>query len=197
MSELIDLSEKFWNEKYQSNNTGWDIGRISSPLKAYIDQLSNKDLKILIPGAGNAYEAEYLWRQGFRNIYVVDLSKKALGNLKQRIPEFPINHMVQDDFFNLENTFDLILEQTFFCAINPDLRQNYVIKMQDLLKDNGKLVGVLFNDELNSQHPPFGGSKPEYEKYFKPHFYLDIIDLCYNSIESRAGRELFIKFRKK
>lgn len=197
MSEIIDLSEAFWDNRYQSHDTGWDIGRVSSPLKAYIDQLSKKDLKILIPGAGNAHEAEYLWRQGFRNVFVIDLSEKALENLKHRIPEFPQNQMIHGDFFDLQNTFDLIVEQTFFCAIHPDLRNKYVAKMNDLLNDKGKLVGVLFNDALNSNHPPFGGSKPEYEKYFTTYFTANILDTCYNSIESRAGRELFIKFIKK
>jgi thiopurine S-methyltransferase len=197
MPEIVDLSEAFWDNRYQSHDTGWDIGRVSRPLKAYIDQLSNKDLKILIPGAGNAHEAEYLWRQGFRNVFVIDLSEKALENLKNRIPEFPQNQMIHGDFFDLQNTFDLILEQTFFCAIHPDLRNKYVAKMYDLLEDKGKLVGVLFNDVLNSNHPPFGGSKPEYEKYFTTYFTANILEMCYNSIESRSGRELFIKFTKK
>ncbi len=65
------LDEKFWDSRYQSENTGWDIGQISTPLKAYFDQLDNKKLKILIPGGGNSYEAEYLFEKGFKNVYVV------------------------------------------------------------------------------------------------------------------------------
>ena len=197
MSDITNLSEAFWNEKYESNNTGWDIGSVSNPLKSYIDQLTNTNLKILIPGAGNAYEAEYLWHNGFKNVFVIDLSEKALQNLNQRIPYFPKAQMILGNFFDLKMSFDLILEQTFFCAINPSLRNNYVSKMHDLLKQNGKLTGVLFNDNLNSDRPPFGGSKLEYEAYFNPYFELEIIEPCYNSIESREGRELFIKFIKK
>ena len=51
----------YWSKRYKEERTGWDIGFPSLPLKTYIDQLENKDLKILIPGAGNAYEAEYLF----------------------------------------------------------------------------------------------------------------------------------------
>ena len=114
MSDMTDLSEAFWNEKYESNNTGWDIGSVSNPLKAYIDQLTNTNLKILIPGAGNAYEAEYLWHNGFKNVFVIDLSEKALQNLNQRIPDFPKAQMIQGNFFDLKMSFDLILEQTFY-----------------------------------------------------------------------------------
>lgn len=197
MSEIIDLSEEFWDRRYQTNDLGWDIGAVSRPLKTYIDQLRNKDLKILIPGAGNAYEAEYLWLNGFKNVYVIDLSHTALNNLKKRLPKMPNNHLIQGDFFELENSFDLILEQTFFCAIDPELRYNYAIKMHKLLKTEGKLVGLLFNDPLNITHPPFGGSKHEYIEYFEPYFKIETLETCYNSIDSRKERELFVKLLNK
>ena len=54
--------------------TGWDIGGPSTPLVKYFDQLADKQRKILIPGAGNAYEAEYLWAQGFSNVHVLDIA---------------------------------------------------------------------------------------------------------------------------
>ena len=66
------MDKQFWEEKYSNHQTGWDIGHISTPLKTYIDQLDNKGLTILIPGAGNAYEAEYLVRHGFKNVTIVD-----------------------------------------------------------------------------------------------------------------------------
>ncbi|PNQ75467.1 SAM-dependent methyltransferase [Hanstruepera neustonica] len=193
----MNLSEEFWDNRYKTHDTGWDIGHVSTPLKTYIDQLQNKALKILIPGAGNAYEAEYLLRDGFQNVHVVDLSSTALSNLKARVPEFPEEQLYHTNFFDLNETFDLILEQTFFCAINPDLRMAYSEKMVELLETNGKLVGLLFNDTLNTDRPPFGGSKKEYLFYFEPYFYIDVFQECYNSIESRAGRELFIKLLKK
>jgi methyl halide transferase len=190
------LNEAFWDDKYKSHDTGWDIGKISNPLKNYIDQLTNKDLKILIPGGGNSYEAEYLFYKGFKNIFVVDISQTALNNIKKRIPKFPENQLIHNNFFDLEDTFDLILEQTFFCAINPDLRPEYVLKMHELLNKKGKLVGLLFNIPLNETHPPFGGCKDDYTTQFKPFFKIEILESCYNSIEKRSGNELFFKFIK-
>ncbi|MDX1544111.1 MAG: SAM-dependent methyltransferase, partial [Christiangramia sp.] len=49
------MNSEFWSTRYRDNRTGWDIGYISTPLKEYIDQLEDKELKILIPGAGNSY----------------------------------------------------------------------------------------------------------------------------------------------
>jgi len=191
------LDENFWDSRYQSDNIGWDIGRISKPLKEYFDQLTNKDLKILIPGGGNSYEAEYLYNKGFVNVFVVDLSETALDNLQKRSPNFPEEHLIHSNFFELQETFDLIIEQTFFCALNPKLRPQYAIKMNKLLSPKGKLVGVLFNVPLFDNHPPFGGNKEEYIPYFQPYFELETIEPCYNSVSERANQELFIKFIKK
>jgi len=191
------LDENFWDNRYKTNNTGWDIGKISTPLKKYFEQLTNKDLKILIPGGGNSYEAEYLHKNGFTNVYVADLSKTALTNLQKRIPSFPEHHLLHTNFFNLQNTFDLIIEQTFFCAINPDLRLQYAIKMNELLLPNGKLVGLLFAIPLTQNHPPFGGNKKEYFSIFNPCFNMEIMEPSYNSVEERNNKELFIKFLKK
>ena len=58
------LSEEFWSQRYQEGKTGWDLGAASPPLVEYFDQLENKDLSILIPGCGNAHEAEYLHKNG-------------------------------------------------------------------------------------------------------------------------------------
>jgi hypothetical protein len=57
----MKFDKSYWEEKFIKNETGWDIGYVSTPLKEYFDQLTNKDLKILIPGSGNGYEAEYLF----------------------------------------------------------------------------------------------------------------------------------------
>ena len=38
--------------------------------------------------------------------------------------------------------------QTFFCAIDPSDRKKYADKIYTLLKENGKLAGVLFNHEF-------------------------------------------------
>ena len=68
------LNENYWTERYQLGNTGWDTGSITTPLKTYFDQLSDKNIKILIPGSGNSYEASYLFKQGFSEVYIFDIS---------------------------------------------------------------------------------------------------------------------------
>ncbi|MFK7812517.1 MAG: SAM-dependent methyltransferase, partial [Maribacter sp.] len=81
--------ENYWTQRYQEEKTGWDIGYPSTPLKEYIDQLEDETISILIPGAGNAYEAEYLWKQGFQNVNVMDISEFPLKQFQERNPDFP------------------------------------------------------------------------------------------------------------
>ncbi|MFD1096588.1 methyltransferase domain-containing protein [Salegentibacter chungangensis] len=193
---MTNLNKEFWSQRYKSQQTGWDIGYASTPLKAYIDQLENKDLKILIPGAGNSYEAEYLFHKGFKNIFIADIAEEPLKNFRERVPGFPEEQMLNTDFFEIKDEFDLILEQTFFCALPVEKRQAYAKKVFDLLKPGAKIAGVLFKFELTEDGPPFGGSKEEYLTYFSEDFEIKIFEDCYNSIPPRQGNELFFKFRK-
>jgi methyl halide transferase len=53
------FNDQYWSERYEKSQTGWDVGNVSPALKDYFDQLTDKSISILIPGCGNAYEAEY------------------------------------------------------------------------------------------------------------------------------------------
>lgn len=189
------LSADFWNERYAQDETGWDLGTVSPPLKAYIDGLTDTSIRILVPGAGNGYEAEYLYRKGFANVFIVDFAQQALTDFSWRNPEFPTDQLICADFFQYAGTFDLILEQTFFCALNPDLRPDYVKHMHTLLVPGGLLVGVLFDRRFEGG-PPFGGSREEYLSLFTTTFTEVRMEPCYNSIAPRQGTELFIRCQK-
>lgn len=191
------LNEEYWNSKYENQNTGWDLGEVSPPLKEYIDQLENKNLTILIPGCGNGYEAEYLINAGFKNTHIIDISESAISRFKKRVPQFPKDQIFHDDFFKHHGTYDLILEQTFFCALNPSLRELYVAKMNTSLKPNGKLVGLLFNIPLFTDHPPFGGKEQDYRPLFQSSFTINTMKTAINSIGPRSNNELFMILVKK
>jgi len=196
-----EVQNAYWSHRYRESNTGWDVGYATQPLKSYIDQLENKQLKILIPGAGNAYEAEYLFNHGFKNVFVLDIALEPLQELKNRLPNFPDSHIIQGNFFEHKMKYDLIFEQTFFCSFVPTKKNRnlYANQMFNLLKSGGKLVGLWFTFplEANSDKRPFGGSRDEYLSYLNPYFDTIIFESCYNSIPPRSGNELFGIFRKK
>lgn len=194
---MTELDNAYWSNRYLNQDTGWDTGTITPPLKAYIDQLKDKNISILIPGCGNSYEAEYLLQQGFTHIILIDISSALCEQLSARLAAFIANGLtiVCGDFFEHQGQYDLIIEQTFFCALSPSLRNAYAAKMRSLLKPGGKLVGLLFNKHFEGG-PPFGGDENEYRELFSPSFNIALMDPCYNSITPRAGAELFVKLVK-
>lgn len=186
-----------WEARYQEGSTGWDIGSVSQPLKEYIDQLSDKKIRILIPGGGNGYEAAYLFEKGFMNVFLLDIAPSPLENFRKKYPQFPKEQLICENFFEHSEQYDLILEQTFFCAIDPKHRAAYAKKVNELLKPNGKLVGLLWSVSMNESHPPFGGNKKEYLSYFDDYFEYVHFDEAFNSIKPRAGKELFLCAKKR
>ncbi len=193
----LPMGETYWNGRYADESTQWDLGTISPPLKAYANQLTNKHSPILIPGCGNSYEAEYLIQQGFTNITVIDIAPLAVKSLKKKFEGNVNIHIVLGDFFEHEGQYDLIIEQTFFCALPPLFRNDYVAKMKTLLTQNGNLAGVLFDRRFEADGPPFGGSRDEYLELFRNDFDVKTFETCYNSFPKRMGAELFINLRKK
>lgn len=189
----MTFEKNYWKNKYINRHIGWDIGYVSTPIKEYIDQLTNKTIKILIPGAGNAYEAEYLFKKGFKNVFILEFIDEPIQNFIARVPNFPKSNIIRDDFFKHKGQYDLIIEQTFFSSLNPNQRTAYIDKTHELLKEKGKLVGLLFAIDFNSENPPFGGNKQEYEALFKENFIINKLETAYNSIKPRANNELFIK----
>ncbi|HEX8504213.1 MAG TPA: methyltransferase domain-containing protein [Hymenobacter sp.] len=191
----------YWRERYATGRDGWDAHAITPPLRAYFDQLDVASrLHILIPGAGRAYEAEYLHQQGFEQVFVADIAPEALQALAERVPDFPKSHLLLADFFALPNVppYDLIVEQTFFCALDPALRPAYARQCAHLLRPGGTLMGLLFDTDFGPvQEPPFGGTKEEYHAYFAPYFEFRHFETATNSLKPRQGRELFICLKKK
>ena len=198
---VLPLDAAYWQARYTTpGRDGWDAHRATPPLRAYFDQLDvARQPRILIPGAGRAHEAEYLHRRGFRHVVVADLAAAPLADFAARVPDFPAQNLWQADFFALSAppAFDLLVEQTFFCALAPALRPAYARQCATLLRPGGKLVGLLFDTEFAAAGPPFGGSAAEYRAYFAPYFDFVHFAPAHNSLPARQGRELFICLQNK
>jgi methyl halide transferase len=194
---MSGLNANYWTSRWQEKATGWDIGYPSTPLAEYISQLHDRNIRILIPGCGNAYEAQLLWEKGFNHVALLDIVALPLIQFAEKFPDFPKEQLIHGDFFSHTGRYDLILEQTFYCALDPQLRDEYVKKMYDLLEPGGKLAGVLFNFPLTTEGPPFGGDETEYRVRFEPYFDLIQLHPAENSIAPRAGRELFFEAIRK
>ncbi|WP_262907512.1 hypothetical protein [Flavobacterium psychrophilum] len=36
------IDQKYWQNRYQTNDIAWDTGKITTPIKAYIDQIEDQ-----------------------------------------------------------------------------------------------------------------------------------------------------------
>lgn len=191
------LTATYWNNRYCTNNIPWDIGYVAPIFIKKFKELSvNKDLHILIPGAGSAHEAIYLHQKGFKNVWVCDWAEEAFSNLRASCPDFPEAHLLIKDFFHLDLQVDLIVEQTFFCAIHPTQRLEYIQKAAEILTTGGKLMGLLFATEFDKNGPPYGGNEEEYFRLFSSHFDILTLEKSKESIQPRLGNELYLELKK-
>lgn len=194
--ESFILDADYWNLRYNTGRTGWDMHQASPPLTDYIDTLENTDLRILIPGCGNAHEAAYLLEKGFTNVTLIDISEVVTRQVAEKYKDQPIK-IVCEDFFQHEGQYDLILEQTFFCTLSPLMREKYLEKCFALLVPGGKIAGVLFNKPLGLPGPPFISGDEEYTKLFGSKFTITRHEDCKNSIAPRLGNEVFFEVEKR
>lgn len=191
------LDRNYWQAQWEAGLTGWDIGYASPTIAAFADAWIDKNASVLIPGCGNAYEAEHLLNTGFTDITLIDIAPAAVERIKKK---FEGNHKIKilcEDFFNHSDKYDLILEQTFFCALPPSRRKEYAVKMNELLKENGTLAGLLFDKQFDKEGPPFGGCPCEYKPVFEPYFHIIRMEPCTDSIEARKDSEVFFIMKPK
>jgi len=195
---MQQIDKDFWDDRWKNRETGWDIKSVSPPLKQYIDTIEDKNAAILIPGCGNAYEAEYLLESGFTNVTLIDLAPTLVQQLLKKYEAYAGRQLtvICGDFFKHSGKYDIILEQTFFCALLPVQRKSYMEKMYSLLATGGKLAGLLFDKQFESG-PPFGGGKEEYLLLFQDKFEVMEMEHCTTSITPRMGTELFFIVKRK
>lgn len=191
------LNPKYWDSRYKNEETGWDIGYANPAIVSYFESVADTNASILIPGCGNAYEGEALHKMGFENLTLLDYASQSKQNFLSRVPSFDPNRFVVGDFFEHQGQYDYVVEQTFFCALDPTLRLQYTEHMSNLLKPEGTLVGLLFNIPLFDDHPPFGGKEEEYRSLFAERFKIAQMTKASQSIPARRENELFIELIRK
>ena len=192
------LTAEYWDARYREGRTGWDLGQSNTALLAELKRRIDRGARILIPGGGRAYEALALWERGYANTYIVDWAPRAFdalreGGLSERVRAAGVDleaRCIVADFFEHDDHYDALLEQTFFCAIDPTLRDAYVKQAAQLLRPGGLWLGILFARDFPTAGPPFGGTADEYRERFGPHFEIERLSLWEGSVAPRLGHEV-------
>ena len=84
-------------------------------------QLTNKAAKILIPGAGNAYETEYLHQNGFTNVHILDFVLDPLDAFyyKSRDRRRGIPYVPPSLFFEISGSPVRLVMTLHQCILSP------------------------------------------------------------------------------
>ena len=192
---------EYWEKSYQSGDMSWDLGRPTPIFDDWI-QYQTDSLSICIYGAGNGWDAINFAEKG-HNVTAVDFAKSAINNMHTSAQDKGVQlNLIHSDIFDLcklfNHTFDIVLEYTCFCAIDPKRRMDYVRMTNQILKPNGKLVALLFpiDKDINDDGPPFAVDLDSTISLFSKYFILDTKEIPSLSIKRRNGREVLVIFKK-
>lgn len=196
-----DLNLDFWEERYQSGSTPWDLGQ---PAPAFVQLLESAQApqpgRMAVLGSGRGHDALLFAAKGF-DVVGFDLAPSAVAAaIAQAQAQQLSAQFLQRDMFGLvpefAHQFDYVLEHTCFCAILPQQRLAYVNLVRDLLKTQGELI-ALFWAHNRPGGPPFGTSLPELRSLFQADFEIISLDPVAQSVPNRQNEEYLGRFRVK
>ena len=188
----VGYSCKDWERHYEEKDLRWDLEEVAPPFVHLWKERKILPCKAIVPGCGAGHEAIFLAEQGFQ-VTAVDYTYGAVSLLKEALEKRKLlGEVLRYDFFKLDSkyneSFDLMLEHAFFCAIDPAMRQRYVETVEKILKPGGLLVGLFY--ETNEEGgPPFNTRKGDIERYFSEQFMIESLSKAQHSAEQRRGKE--------
>lgn len=167
---MKNLGPDHWENLYLEGRLPWDAGGVPAEFLDYLARSTGPG-SALVPGCGSGYEIVSLAEAGF-DVVAVDFSPAAI-DIARRIAGQTGATIDIADFFELpEESFDLIYERAFMCALDPGQRDAWADKVRSLLKPAGCLVGYFFLDGAELDGPPFGMWPDELQQLLGDEFTL-------------------------
>ena len=181
-----------WQRHYEENDLGWDLGQVAPPFVKLWQEEKLPLGKVLVPGCGRGHEVVFMAENGF-DVTAIDFSSGAVTYLKNALKKRNLEgRILHQDFFSLdeshEGVHDLVLEQTFFCAISPKQRRDYVLNVSRILKPGGILVGLFYHTDEQGG-PPYNTTREDIEMHFSKKFEIQELDKTSLSAEQRKDKE--------
>ena len=193
-------TQEDWQQHYDEDDLGWDLGQVAPP---FVNLFESKIIfpgKTLVPGCGRGHEVIFLAENGFE-VTAVDFSLGAINHLKPTVQERKLKcEILHMNFFEMDavhnGTFDMVIEQTFFCAISPEQRTSYVSTVARALKQGGMLAGLFYHTGEEGG-PPFNTTREDIVKYFSDSFEIRQLTKAEDSAERRKNKEWLVILVKK
>ncbi len=190
------MADTDWENCYRTGDTQWDKGK---PSPGLVDWLAaHPDLprgSVINPGCGFGYDIREWAKAGFDAVGY-DIAPSAVDGATAKTSE-PNATFKLGDFLEDEPTeqYDWIFEHTFYCAVNPSRRPDYLNAIKRWLKPGGQFLAVHYfiSDE---DGPPFGTDHDEVHARFSDDFEL-LEDWVPRSYPNRTDLERMFWWRRK
>jgi SAM-dependent methyltransferase len=193
------VAPHYWKARYRRKDTYWDHGEASPGLVDFLAQDKHEAGRVLVPGCGRGHDARALAKAGF-DVVGIDVSEIAVRDATALATKDKLTSICfkRADYFGLPaalaGPYDWMFEHTFFCAIDPKLRDRYVEIAASILRQGGWLLGVFYNIQPESG-PPFGCTREELCERFSPKFTLRL-ERVPRSYQHRQGKELLMLWQR-
>lgn len=193
----------YWNEKYLTQDTTWDIKTAAPPLIQWLEKNKVSKEKVCVLGCGNGYDAIEFSDKGSQ-VWAVDFAPEPIQFLQNKSIELNLNiHTICGDLFDLgqnySDFFTLIWEYTCFCAIAPERRIEYRDLVYQILAKGGKFISLFFPilKKVEDGGPAFAVDLDTTLKMFNEKFEIIEINAKPNSILPRYGNEVLVTMVKR
>ncbi len=194
-----ELDAEQWNARWARADTPWDMRRPSPPLAHW---LARGELpagrRVFVPGCGSGHEVRLLAAAGFECVGA-DFAADAAAAARQTIAGVWGATIIEVDVLapaSVDAPFDWIFDQTFFCALHPDLRPRYAPALRRWLAPGGELWAIVLRTE-NTDRPPFDVTPEAYSELLRGAAF-EIVEtraLQAESHPARRGRETLVRAR--
>lgn len=196
-------TESFWTRAYQKQEDGWELNAVTPVLTEESERFwKNFPLsgQVLVPGCGRGHEAAYLAQELNFLVTAVDFAPAAIEQAIALYPRARVQWKVEDVFSFLthcsKEEWDAVCEHTFFCAMDPSMRQKYLQEVHRTLKPKGYLFGV-FLLKTSEEGPPFGLTQWELHALTEKYFDIKEWRISKFSVTPRLSQELWVVLKKK
>lgn len=189
----------YWDQRYINAEDGWELNEAAPAFKDMVPRLKLQKSRVLVLGCGSGNDAALFAEDG-HIVTAVDFSQEALDRAQKKYAHYENIKWIKADAFSLPkeflNAFDILVEHTLYCAIDPSKRQDLVQAWRKCLVDKGFLLGIFYvMDQKNP--PPYGGLEWEIRERLKKDFHFVFWGRLKNSIPRRLGQELLVYAHRK
>ncbi len=198
------VDKAFWQGIYDAGNPRFDVGAASPPLVDWLDANPSGPGRAVVPGCGYGHDVIELARRGLFAVgidFVTDAIMSARA-AAQRAGVAARAHFLDQDVFALSSEhdggYDLLFEQTCYCAIDPSRRDEYAALAARLVAPGGLLLFVVYPADGHQGGPPFAIDPDEIGPRFDEEFELLRMGLpARTSKPTRADKEQFAVLRRR